>query len=298
MRVGVLGATGRIGGLLVHRLVERGVSVVGLYRDARRAAELPSACDARRVNLDEPESLRAALRDVDAAVSVVPPALIPTFIAGLPASLERVVVLASARRYTRFPDARAEAVRLGEEALARSGHRGVFLNPTMIYGARGENNVQQVADIVRRFGVVPLPLGGNSLVQPIYVLDVVACLEAGLFNPSAVGPPRVIAGPSPVTWAEFVRAIAAAAGRRVRVVPIPVAMLRTAAWLTRHLPGIGAIGDPQVRRLLEDKDFSIEPMQQRLGIVPISLAAGLAETFAAQAPQTSAALPAAVHHDA
>jgi uncharacterized protein YbjT (DUF2867 family) len=298
MRVGVLGATGRIGGLLVQRLVERGIPVVALYRDARRTADLPTGCEAKRVDLGEPESLRAALRDVDAAVSVVPPALIPTFIAGLPAYLERVVILGSARRYTRFPDARAEAVRLGEEALARSGHKGVFLNPTMIYGPRGENNVQRIAEIVRRFSIVPLPLGGGSLIQPIYVPDVVACLEAGLFNPAADGPPLVIAGPTAVTWAEFVRAIAAATGRRVRVVPIPFAILRAAAWLTRIIPGIAGISDPQVRRLLEDRDFSVEPMLQRLGVVPTSLAVGLAQTFAVPASKASAALRDVVRHDA
>ena len=298
MRVGVLGATGRIGGLLVERLVERGVSVVALYRDAQRAAKLPAKCEPRRVDLADPESLRAALRDTDAAVSVVPPALIRAFVDGLPANVDRVVILASARRYTRFPDARAEAVRQGEEALARSGRKGVVLNPTMIYGTRGENNVQEVAEIVRRFGIVPLPLGGSSLIQPIYVLDVVACLQAGLFQPSAVGPPLVIAGPSAVTWAEFVRAIAAASGQRVRVVPIPFALLRAVAWLTRHIPGIGAISYAQVRRLLEDKDFSIEPMRQRLGVAPISLAAGLAETFATAAPPVSTVVPGAAHHDA
>ena len=292
-RVGVLGATGRIGALLVERLGQRGVPVVALYRDAQRAAGLPRNCEARPVDLADPDSLRAALHDVDAAVSVVPPALIPAFVAGLPTGLKRVVILASARRYTRFPDARAAAVCQGEEAFARSGLPGVMLNPTMIYGARGENNVQRVAEIVRRFGIVPLPLGGSSLMQPIYVPDVVACLEAGLFAPAAVGPPLVIAGPTAVTWAEFVRAIAAASGRGVRILPIPFALLRVAGWLSRHLPGIGAISDAQVRRLLEDRDFAIEPMRQRLGIVPTSLAVGLAETFAAAAPPVAAVLPGA-----
>lgn len=110
----------------------------------------------------DPASLRAALHDLDAAVSIVPPALIPAFVAGLPASLERVVILASARRCTRFPDARAAAVCQGEEAFTRSSPPGVVLNPTMIYGTRGENNVQRVAEIVRRFGIVPLPLGGAA----------------------------------------------------------------------------------------------------------------------------------------
>ena len=189
MRVGVLGATGRIGGLLVERLVERGVSVVALYRDEQRAAKLPAKCEPRRVDLADPKSLRAALRDADAAVSVVPPALIPGLRGPAPANAGtgghpgiRPPVHPVSRRAGGSRTA-------GRGSLARSGHKGVVLNPTMIYGPRGENNVQRHrrdrpsiwhrATSARRQQPHPADL------RP----DVVACLEAGLFNPAADGPP-------------------------------------------------------------------------------------------------------------
>ena len=103
---------------------------------------------------------------------------------------------------------------------------------------------------------------------------------------------RVIAACRTPVKADALVAIAAASGRGVRILPIPFALLRAAAWLTRHLPGIGAISDAQVRRLLEDRDFAIEPMRQRLGVVPTPLAAGLAETFAAVASPVAAVPPA------
>ena len=292
MRVGVLGATGRIGGHLLRRLMQRGVTVVALHRDPRRAAYLPPGCEQRQIDLAKQLSLKAALRDVDAAASCVPPKLIPAFVAALPDGIGRAVMLASARRYTRFPDARADAVRVAEDAFARSGHKGVILHPTMIYGAQGENNVQRIAGLIRRFGVMPLPGGGRSLMQPIYVLDVVACLEAALFHPAAVGPPLVVAGPEAVTWADFVRAIAAASGQRVRILAVPVTLLRGAAWLTRLIPGIDSVRDPEVRRLLEDKAFSIGPMQQRLAIVPTPLSAGLADVFAERGTHSLVPAPA------
>jgi uncharacterized protein YbjT (DUF2867 family) len=72
MRVLVAGATGRLGTLVVHQLVERGVAVRVLTRDRRRAAHLEdlgveiAVGDVRR-----PLTLTAALEDVDVIVSSV-----------------------------------------------------------------------------------------------------------------------------------------------------------------------------------------------------------------------------------
>ena len=89
----------------------------------------------------------------------------------------------------------------------------------------------------------------------------------------------MIAGPAPLPYADFVRAVAAAAGvSRPRIVPVPAAVLLALAPLTR-LPGLPRILPAEIRRLLEDKAFGIEAMRSRLGLDPIPLAAGLSLTF-------------------
>jgi hypothetical protein len=50
----------------------------------------------------------------------------------------------------------------------------------------------------------------------------------------------------------------------------------------RHVPRLPAVHPEEIRRLLEDKEFDVRPMQQILGVWPIPLHAGLARTFAAQ----------------
>ena len=110
-----------------------------------------------------------------------------------------------------------------------------------------------------------------------------ACLEAALLRQGAVpGPPLVIAGPEAVSWADLVRAVAHAIGCSVLILPLPVRLLRGMAWASHHLPGVPDIRDAEVRRLLEDKDFSTEAMRARLGVVPRPLSQGLAATFAEQ----------------
>ena len=87
-----------------------------------------------------------------------------------------------------------------------------MLHPTMIYGAQGEDNVRRLAALIRRLPVLPLPGGGRNLVQPIHQDDVTACLIAAI-NRAWQGPhTAVIAGPEPIAYADFIRAIAHAAG--------------------------------------------------------------------------------------
>jgi hypothetical protein len=93
----------------------------------------------------------------------------------------------------------------------------------------------------------------------------------------------VVAGPEPVAYAEFVRAVAAAAGlARPRLVPLPASLLIAAALPTALLPLVPTIRPAEIRRLLEDKAFDIGPMVTTLGVRPISLQDGLARTFAPQ----------------
>ena len=155
----------------------------------------------------------------------------------------------------------------------------MLLHPTMVYGATGEDNVQRLAALLRRLPLVPLPDGGRALVQPIHQSDVTACILAAL-DITWPGPETlVIAGPMALAYADFVRAVAAAAGlRRPRIMPVAPALLRLAAPLTR-LPGLPRIGADEIRRLLEDKAFDIRPMRARLHVDPIPLADGLARTF-------------------
>ena len=193
-----------------------------------------------------------------------------------------LVLLGSTRKFTRWPDEHGNGVLAGEAALLASGRRGAMLHPTMIYGAQGEDNVQRLAALLRRLPVMPLPGGGKFLVQPIHQSDVARCIRAALDQHWDSPASLVIAGPEPISYADFVRAVAAAAGlRRPFILPFPIAPLIAVAKLTRNVGSLPTVRPDEIRRLTENKAFSIGPMQTRLGIAPISLHEGLALTFAA-----------------
>ena len=279
--VHVIGATGRSGLALCRALAEQGTPAVPVVRNpARWPAGLPGT--PRVADLEgQGRGLADALADAARIVSCAHARHIPAILAAAPEAA-RFVFLGSTRKFTRWPDAHGQGVLDGERAFLAAARPGVLLHPTMIYGAEGEDNVQRLAALLRRLPVVPLPGGGRALVQPIHQADLTRSILAALGIPWTAPETLVIAGPVPVSYAEFVRAVARAAGLGTpRIVPIPPALLRLAAPLTR-LPGLPRIRPEEIRRLLEDKAFDIAPMQARLGVIPIPLAAGLQRTFGAR----------------
>jgi nucleoside-diphosphate-sugar epimerase len=279
-QVHVIGASGRSGAALCRALLGMGRAVVPVVRDPERWAARGLGLAPRRADLADGAALRAVLADATLVVSCAHARHAGAVLHAAPAGA-RFVLLGSTRRFTRWPDAHAAGVITGEAAFLAAGRPGVMLHPTMIYGAQGEDNVRRLAALLRRLPLVPLPGGGRALVQPIHQDDVtraiVAATERDWDGPGAL----VVAGPDPLPYADFVHAVARAAGLRPpRIVPVPGRALVALAPLSRLVPGLPRVRRAEVRRLLEDKAFDIGPMRARLGVEPVPLAEGLARTFA------------------
>jgi uncharacterized protein YbjT (DUF2867 family) len=277
--VHVIGASGRSGQALCRALAARGTPVVALVRSLAKwqATGLPG--EARAIDLTDEFSLRLALRDALRIVSCAHARHARALVETAPEDA-LLVLLGSTRRFTRWPDAHGLGVIEGERVFIGSGRPGVMLHPTMIYGATGENNVQRLAALLRRLPVVPLPDGGRALVQPIHQDDVVACILAALQRNWSGPQTLVVAGPSPLPYAQFVRAVARAAGLPPpRLLSVPAGLLMPLAGLTGFIPGLPSIGADEIRRLREDKAFDVMPMFTQLGVRGRPLAEGLAQTF-------------------
>ena len=279
--IAVIGASGRSGAALCKALAARGLEYVPVVRDPARWAALGLGGTPRVARLEDAGALRAALAGVGRVASCAHARWTPAILAVAPPAAQ-LVLMGSTRRFSRWPDAHGDGVRAGEAAFLAGAHRGVMLHPTMIYGAQGENNVQRLAALLRRLPVAPLPGGGRALVQPIHQGDVTASLLAALLRDWQGRQALVVAGPEPLAYRDFLAAVAAAAGLRMRpVLPVPAAPLRLLARLSARLPGLPEIGPDEIRRLTEDKAFDIGPMRRELGVSPRSLPAGLSETFGA-----------------
>lgn len=276
----VVGATGRTGQTLIRDLLCEGVAVVAVARDPDKFAGAGLNCPAVVADLTDADGLNRALGAAGTVVSCAHARFVPAILAAAPTTT-RFVFLGSTRRFTRWPDEHANGVLAGEDAFLKSGRSGVMLHPTMIYGAMGENNVRRLAALLRKLRVAPLPDRGSSLVQPIHQDDVVKSVEAAL-RVNWRGPQTVvIAGPAAMTYADFCRAIAKAAGiGPIRVVSVPTGLLMALAPLAKLAPFLPKVGGDELRRLTEDKAFDIDRMRDLLNVEPRDFSIGLAETFA------------------
>lgn len=275
--VAVVGASGQVGRRLVARLASRGIAAIAIGRSKDRLAGLPATI--RLADPADPRTLSVALASAGRVAVCAHACFAPAVLAALPDRIERIVITGSTRRFTRFMDTAANEVIAAEAALAASGRPGIVIHPTMICGPEGENNVRRVATYIRRFGTVPLPQGGRALIQPIYVDDVAACIEAALFRSEALGSAIVAAGLAAIPYRDFIVMIARAIGRRVRIVNVPAGLLAAAAIATRFVPGVPRIAPAEVQRLLEDKAFDIGDMRRRLAVEPRDIAETLARSL-------------------
>ncbi len=276
--VHVIGASGRSGAALCQALHRAGTPFIPVVRSLPRYAATGLAAAARVADLGDPATLHRALADATRIVLTAHARNAAALLAAAPPSA-RIVLLGSTRKFTRWPDAHGNGVLAGEAAWLASGRDGVMLHPTMIYGATGENNVRRLAALLARLPLVPLPGGGRALVQPIHQADLTAAILAALHTDWHGPHTLVAAGPQPLPYRDFVRAVAQAAGLPPpRLLSLPATPLRLLAPLSRLVPGLPTIGADEVRRLIEDKAFDITALRQ-LGISPRPLAQGLAETF-------------------
>lgn len=284
--IALVGATGRSGAALARALAAAGIGFIPVARSEAKWTVLGLPGDFRGADLRDPDALTRALAGATRVVSTAHARWTPALIAAADRDAS-FVLMGSTRRFSQWRDAHGDGVRAGEAAFLASGRSGVMLHPTMIYGAQGEDNVRRLAALTARLPFAPLPGGGRSLVQPIHQDDVTRSLMAALSRDWDGPQTVVIAGPQPLPYRDFLRAVSAAAGlRKPVIVPIPALALRALAPLSRVIPRMPRIGADEIRRLTEDKDFDIGPMRNVLGVEPVPLEQGLALTFAAA--QTSA----------
>lgn len=274
-KIAVLGATGNTGKRLLRRLAQEGASVIAIARTLSRLQELAGGkVEVRSANAaGDPASLRDALKDAAIVVNVAHARYTRALIGALPDPATRLITLGSTRKFTNFPDQKAAEV-IDAEAAYMEGVCGTILHPAMIYGG-ADNNISRIIRFVRLVPVVPLPLAGRALLQPIHIDDVVQCLVAVIRNDPGKEP-LIIAGLAPLAYADVVRVCGRAAGRQVMVLPMPLLLMRILAWLSQLVPGLPHVSSDEVRRLLEDKAFDIAPMRARLGVTPCGFEEGLA----------------------
>ncbi|MEV0402946.1 NAD(P)H-binding protein [Actinoallomurus sp. NPDC050550] len=220
----VTGATGNVGRHLVTRLSAAGVPVRALTRDPETAV-LPEGVAAIAGDLADPDSLEAALKDVESVFLVWPfltAEQAPGVLETIGRHARRVVYLSSLGV---DDDAERQADLINqfhadmERLIEKSGLEWTFLRAgTFAANALGW------AEQVRAGDVVHYPFDGAKAI--IHEADIAAVAARTLTEDGHVGAKHILTGPEALTTVERVRTIGEAIGRTLRFEKTPARAAR------------------------------------------------------------------------
>jgi dihydroflavonol-4-reductase len=141
----------------------------------------------------------------------------------------------------------------GEQEVRTGRAPWTIVRPPMIYGPR-DREVLKVFQMAR-LGVAPVFGDGSQQLSAVHAADLAAALVAVARSPAAAGGVFYACHPEVFSSAEFVRAVARAAGRSVAVLRIPPAVGRLA------LAGTGALARAAGRTTILNADKANEFFQ-------------------------------------
>jgi len=206
MRILVVGATGNVGRHVVDHLVVAGVDVRAV---SRRPADAGLPVEVVAGDLDHPESLTAALADVDRMYLLAAGNTRHVVDLAKRAGVRRVVLLSSlSAGMEGFPG--GDHHRAAELAVEDSGLEWTHVRPGMFL-----TNLLSWSGRIRDTGVVREP-HARARQAPVHEEDIAAVAATALLFDHHVGKALPLSGPESLAKPDLVAAIGKALGRPLR----------------------------------------------------------------------------------
>ncbi|MGM0604374.1 MAG: complex I NDUFA9 subunit family protein [Halobacteriota archaeon] len=272
MKVLVAGGSGFIGSHLAEELLDRGHEVTILSRSPE-SETLPDGVETVSGDVSAFESIESAPEGHEAVINLV--ALSPLFEPKGGAKMheeihrhgtENLIEAAERSDVDRFVQMSALGANPnGDTAYIRSKGRAeahvtgsnlewVIVRPSVVFGEGGEF-VSFTKRLKGMFApgvpLYPLPGGGKTRFQPIWVGDLVEMLADALEGDEHVGETYEIGGPETLTLRQITEMVYRSEDTRVKIVPLPMAMAKLGLTVLGAVPGF-PMGTDQYRSLQFD----------------------------------------------
>jgi uncharacterized protein YbjT (DUF2867 family) len=285
------GATGNVGTALLRRLIAGRKQVRCLVRDPRRLGQERVRVQIALGDLGNPASFRHALRGVDTVVHLAAAirdqdggsieelngvATLRLLRAAERGGVQRFLFFSALGATLHSPARFFRAKALAERAVRESELDTSVFAPSIIYSP-GDSWIT-LLERMSWLPAMPVSGSGDALYQPIWADDAAAAVMAVLEGRGNGGEPIALAGPETLSHEEIVRVVLRAAGRRRRLlhVPLPVVRAGLNAWET--LVGTGsAFATWEEAQLMEIPMTSSRGTAdaEALGVTPLRMSAVL-----------------------
>jgi uncharacterized protein YbjT (DUF2867 family) len=221
----ITGASGNIGREVLKQIAQTGAHVRAAFQSPSKAAA-PAGVEIATVDYNQPDTLRAALKDVDRVFLVGPPtaelpALERKAVDVIGQSEVRQVVKLSAMggREAIFPRQHAES----EDYILSSGVRYTFLRPNGFMQNIVNYNAPTINTQNAFYGTE-----GDGRVSQIDIRDIAAVAVKVLTEDGHVGKAYTLTGPQALNNTEVAQMLSDVLGREIRFMDLPSAQLKQA----------------------------------------------------------------------
>ncbi|HUO22414.1 MAG TPA: complex I NDUFA9 subunit family protein [Caulobacteraceae bacterium] len=256
--VTVFGGSGFIGVQVTRALARAGYRVRVAVRRPGLGYKLPLMGDVGQIevtqaNVRNPASIARALKGAEACVNLVGilyesgrQGFLGVHAKGAEeiasacaaAGITRMVQMSALGADTQSPAKYARTKGEGEAAVRKALPSAVILRPSVVFGV-DDQLFNRFAGLASMAPVVPLPGGGATRFQPVFVGDVAEAVANAISDPDAAGKTFELGGPQVYSYKQLIQ-MTLAEIQKSRPTP-------SLAWPLAKL--IGAIGDVQAKLL-------------------------------------------------
>ena len=283
----VTGANGFVGRHVVSRLAQAGYPLRALVRDSSRYSPPPEVTIAE-ADLVRAETLTGALEGAGTVIHCA--ALTANLKEPYPGAYQNVNGLgtenlavaakaAGVRRLVVVSGLGTQPAAAGtymatrwalEEAVRKSGIPHVILRPSVQFGD-GAEFVAALARLIRTSPVVPALGGGRTRFQPIWIDDVVTCVERSITDDALLNRAHAIGGSEYLSFKEILQAIAEVMGKRRMILPLPLPLARLQARLLSAVMSHPPLTSATLELFAFDNATDLDAVERTFGFRPRGL---------------------------
>jgi NADH dehydrogenase len=281
----VTGGTGFVGQVLIRHLVAMGMQVRTLLRPSPDSPRLPRGVPVEAVicGLKDERGLRAAMKGVNVIFHLAGAErkgsqadLMGVDIEGTrtvagvagDAGVERFVYLShlGADRASAYPLLKSKAI--AESYITHSGLPYTIFRSAVLFGPGDQFTTQLVRLLRISPGIFFLPGGGKTVLQPLWVEDLVTCLTLALDDPGTLNQVISVGGPEYLSFRQIIETIQTAAHIRRPVVSLGHAYVRMMAVYLENTFKNFPLTVFWQDYLAADRTCSLDTLPRMFGLMP------------------------------